>query len=257
MKLSACIEWLFAAEHADFVERIHASRSAGLAAVEFHLWREKPLAAIRGALDETGLMLTSIVVEPRCRLADPASHAKFHVAVQETLATAEQLGARYIIPSVGLALPEIAPEVQRDCIVRALRDATQLAAGSPVKLLLEPVNSRIDLPGMYLNSTREGLEIIERVGAPNLSLLYDVYHSVTMGEVPEQVLAGQQQRIGYVQAADSPGRHEPGTGEIDWAAFRRLLQTLDYSGLLGLEYHPSADTLTSLQTTRRSLGLSS
>lgn len=254
MKLSACIEWLFAAESPEFAGRIYAARDAGLAAVEFHLWRDKPLAAIRQALDETKLALTSIVVEPRCRLADPESHAAFRMAFRETLSTAQALGARFIIPSVGLALPGVPVQIQRATIAAALREATEVASGSPVGVLLEPVNSLVDHPGMYLNSTLEGLEVIALVGAPpNLKLLYDIYHSATMGEAPEGLFEGRTALLGYVQVADSPGRHEPGTGSIDWDRYLPLLKEWRYEDLIGLEYKPKADTLTSLVQTRRLL----
>jgi hydroxypyruvate isomerase len=254
MKLSACIEWLFAQEFPDFAQRIHAAKDAGLAAVEFHLWRDKPLAAIRRALDETGMALGAIVVEPRCRLADPSSHAAFGAAFQDTLQAAEMLGARYIIPSVGLALPGVEIETQRTTVVAALRAAVRQAENSSVSLLLEPVNSRVDHPGMYLNSTQEGLNVVEQVQAPNLKLLYDIYHSATMDEVPEQLFGDRAQLLGYVQVADSPGRHEPGTGSIDWPRYGKLLTTLGYHGPIGLEYKPGVDTLTSLERTRAHLG---
>ena len=255
MKLSACIEFLFAREYPDFCERIYACQRAGVEAVEFHLWRDKPLQAIRAALDDTGLSLSAIVVEPRCRLADPASLTQFRQSVQETLDTARRLGAQRIIPSVGLALPEVDMPRQRDAIITALGHAVRLAKDSGIGLLIEPINSVIDHPGMYLTSTTEGLEIIERVGDPSLRLLYDVYHSATMGESPEVLFRGREQLLGYVQVADSPGRHEPGSGSIDWGRYRQLLDSWGYPGPLGLEYKPSGDTLTSLQTTRRSLRL--
>jgi hydroxypyruvate isomerase len=253
MKLSACIEWLFAAECPEFAQRIYAARDAGLAAVEFHLWRDKPLEAIRRALDDTGLTLSAIVVEPRCRLADPSSHPAFREAFAATLKTAELLGANYIIPSVGLALPGVAIETQRASIASAVREAVALAENSDVKLLLEPVNSRIDHPGMYLDSTREGLNVIEAVGAENLKLLFDVYHSATMGEALESLFEGRVDLLGYVQVADSPGRHEPGTGSIDWPRYGKYLKTLGYQGPIGLEYKPSEGTLKSLERTKANL----
>ena len=123
MQLSACIEWLFAAEYPDFTDRIRASRDAGLAGVEFHLWRDKPLERIRDALQETGLPLNGIVVEPRCRLADPNALPGFRNAVTETLAAAQRMGARSVIPSVGPALTDVPLATQRSTIVTALRYA--------------------------------------------------------------------------------------------------------------------------------------
>ena len=255
MELSACIEWLFAAEYPAIADRIRASREAGLAGVELHLWRDKPLEPIRAALEDSGLSLNALVVDPRCRLADPAALPGFRQAIRDTLETARYLGARYVIPSVGLALPEVPIGIQRQTIVTALRHAVEAAEGSGVGLLIEPVNSRVDHPGMYLSSTREALSLIEQVGAPTLQLLFDFYHALTMGEALEPLLPELSARLGYVQVADSPGRHEPGSGRIDWPRCLAWLERTGYQGPIGLEYKPRGATFDSLALTRRTLGL--
>lgn len=253
MNLSACIEWLFAPEYPDIVDRIHASRDAGLAGVELHLWRDKPLERIARAIEQTGLALNAIVVDPRCRLADAASLPAFRQAVRETLAAARQMGARHIIPSVGPALPDVDRAVQRAHIIAALREAAELASGTGVGVLIEPINSRVDHPGMYLTSTAEGLTILRELDVPNVHLLYDCYHAATMGEPPDEALRHAPQWLGYVQVADSPGRHEPGTGQIDWGAYRRWIADVGYQGPIGLEYKPLEGTLAALERTRRAL----
>jgi hydroxypyruvate isomerase len=251
--LVACIEWLFAPEHPDIADRIRACKAAGIGAVDIHLWRDKPLAAIRAALDETGVALQSMVVEPRCRLADPAVLAAFREAFRETVAAARQLGARNIIPSVGLALPGLPVEQQRATVVAAIREAVTMAGDAGIGVLLEPVNSVVDHPGMFLDNTREGLAIVAAVNAPNLRLLYDIYHSATMGEDPDTLFGEQAARVGYVQVADSPGRSNLGSGGIDWPRYMRLLDAIGYRGAIGLEYKVQGTTLESLQQARARL----
>ena len=95
------------------------------------------------------------------------------------------------------------------------------------------------IAGTYLDSTEEALDIVDEVGRPGLRLLYDLYHSVTMGEDPATVLRGRMDRVRHVQVADVPGRHEPGSGMIDWRATLDRLRSDGYRGWLGLEYAPS------------------
>ena len=242
MYAAACIEWLFAAEHPDFPDRIRAARDAGLRAVEFHLWRDKPLEAIKVALDETGVELVSFVVEPRRSLVDPAQHGEFLQAVKDSLATAKLLGVRSLICASGFTRENVPRQEQHDAAVYILRQAAALAGEAGIQLLLEPLNTRVEHPGMFLDSTVEGLDIIEEVGSPYLRLLYDVYHSAVMDERPEVVLKDRIGLVGHVQVADAPGRHQPGSGDIVWAERIGALRTLGYDGAVGLEYKPVGQT---------------
>jgi hypothetical protein len=84
------------------------------------------------------------------------------------------------------------------------------------------LNTRVDHVGHYLDSATETLDIVDEVGSPHVQMLYDLYHSVVMGESPREVVAGRLDRVRHVQIADVPGRHEPGTGTIDLAGRARL-----------------------------------
>jgi hydroxypyruvate isomerase len=249
-----CVEWLFAGEHPGLPDRIRAAHAAGLRAVEFHLWRDKPMAEVRDALRETGMVLLSFVVEPRRSLVDPAQHGEFLQAVRDSLQAAQQAGARCLVVASGFTRAEVSRQVQHDEAVGILRQAASLAEQAGVMLLLEPLNTRVDHPGMYLDSTAEGLDIIEEVGSPNLRLLYDAYHSAVMDEQPGEVLKGRVHLVGHVQVADHPGRAEPGTGMLDWAARVSALRDVGYSGSVGLEYRPSGPTMETLARARAALG---
>ncbi|EGY00266.1 hydroxypyruvate isomerase [Nitrospirillum viridazoti Y2] len=255
MYLAACIEWLFAAEHPSFPDRIHAAKAAGLKAVEFHLWRDKPLDDVRRALDETGVQLASMVVEPRRSLVDPAQHEEFLVAVRDSLQAAQQTGARALVVASGFTRPEVSRQEQHAVAVGALKRAAALAEQAGIPLVLEPLNTRVEHPGMFLDSTAEGLDMVEEVGSPNLRLLYDMYHSTVMKEDPAQVLAGRFHLVGHVQVADVPGRHQPGSGTVDWARYIGILRELGYTGAVGLEYKPQGPALETLATAHAALGL--
>jgi hydroxypyruvate isomerase len=116
--------------------------------------------------------------------------------------------------------------------------------------MLEPLNTRVDHAGSFLDSTSEGFGIVDEVGAANVKLLFDLYHAVVMGERFEAVLASRLTDVGHIHIADVPGRHEPGTGTIDWAHVFGWLADQGYTGRVGLEYLPLASTVDSLAAIR-------
>ena len=254
MQLSPCIEWIFGEEHAALPDRIRAAAAAGYEHAEFHLWRDKDMAGVAEALAETGVSLTGFCVDPRRSIVDPAQHAEFLDAVRDTLAEAKKVGSPPLIVASGFTREGVSAEEHFSEAVKALRMAADLAEEAGVTLVLEPLNSRIDHPGMYLVDTRLALDLIEAVGSPRLRLLYDVYHSLVMGEVPGDVLAGRIHLVEHVQLADLPGRNEPGTGTLDLAAIVAELRALGYQGPFGLEYRPTRPALESLALTRETLG---
>jgi hydroxypyruvate isomerase len=256
MKLSACIEdrYMFG-EAGVMTNRIRAAKAAGLELVEFHLWQQLDMKEIERTLNECGMQLTSLVIGPRCGCVDKKKEAFFLDAMRNTIAMIKRLHARAIVVAGGPALPGATDAEQHASMVYLLKRAAPLAEQAGVSLWLEPLNSRIDHPGMFMNTAREGLDIIEEVGSPAVRLLYDVYHSTVMGESWEDVLP-RANLIGYVQVADTEGRHEPGSGNINWTAFMSALKAAGYRGDIGMEYRPTGDSAASVAQTRRVLGLS-
>lgn len=255
MKLSPCIEWMFAAEHPELADRIRAAKAAGFDRVEFHLWRDKDLEQAAAALAETGVQLTGFVVEPRRSIVDPAQHGEFLDAVRDSLAAARQMGSPPLVVASGFWRDGVSPEDHRAAAVTALKQAAALAEAADIILVLEPLNTKVEHPGMYLDSTTLALDIIEEVGSPNLKLLFDVYHSAVMDEDMQAVLAGRMHLVHHIQIADMPGRNEPGTGTIDWPTVMAGLRELGYQGDIGLEYKPTRPPHESLEQTRKTLGV--
>ena len=253
MKLSGCVEMLFKTEHDAIDARIHAARDAGLDAVEFWSWRNKPLDAVENALRETGVSLAAFSVEPRCAIVDSATHAGFVDAVRESVSMAQRLGAPTLIVLTGDELRDRGRDEQHRAVAAALRLAAPIAADAGVALALEPLNTRVDHAGYFLSGTAEGLDIVEAVGSSAVRLLYDLYHSAVMGERTAEVLAGRGHLIGHVHVADAPGRHQPGSGSIDWPTSLAALRAEGYAGPIGLEYRPTGDTVASLRQTRSCL----
>jgi hydroxypyruvate isomerase len=133
-----------------------------------------------------------------------------------------------------------------ETLIENLRYASAELGRASIRLLIEPINTR-DMPGFYLTTTAQAADVITRVGSPNLFLQYDVYHMHIMEGDVLQTIAQHFARIKHVQIADAPGRHEPGTGEIDFGAVFSNLEQLGYDGWIGAEYKPAA-------TTREGLG---
>jgi hydroxypyruvate isomerase len=251
LTLSPCIEWLFADGGRPFAERIRAAATAGFSQIEFWATSNKDLAQVEQALHETGVGVTCFVSEPTGRLVDPETHAEFLEGIERSAELATSLEARSLIVVSGDALPGVNRMRQRDAISQALIRAAPIASAAGVQLVLEPLNTRVDHHGYFLDSTIEGLDIVREVNQSAVRLLYDLYHSVVMGEEPENVLAGLGHLVGHVHIADVPGRHEPGTGTIDWPRQLAALRTAGYSGAIGLEYMPKRDTESSLELIRR------
>jgi hydroxypyruvate isomerase len=251
LELSACIEWLFSEAGDDFESRIRAARAAGVPAVEFWGWRHRNIAGIAHVLGETGVEVTVFAVDPAVSLADPSAGDAAVAAVAESADAAERLGCRNLIVLSGDRDERLPVAAQRAAMVlRPARGAPAAARG--VTLLLEPLNTRVDHVGRS-RLDRGSLDIVDEIGASNVKLLFDLYHAVVMGERMQDVLGSRLADVGHIHIADAPGRHEPGTGAIDWPATFAWLAAHAYHGRIGLEYEPLAPTEESLAAIRRFL----
>jgi hydroxypyruvate isomerase len=251
LELSANIELLFteAPDHA-FDERINRAADAGFRAVEIWWWRNKDLPALSKALHRTGVELATMIVEPMLPIVDPAVRRDALKAIAESAPVAADLGCSNLVITVGDARPGVPRRGQHEAIVETLKAAAPIVEAHGVTLALENLNSRVDHVGHYLDSATETLDIVDEVGHPHVRMLYDLYHSVVMGESPREVLAGRLDRVRHVQIADHPGRHEPGTGTIDWPAELGWLASSGYTGRIGLECFPTTASLESLRFIR-------
>jgi hydroxypyruvate isomerase len=252
LELSACLEWLFWEEPV-FADRVARAVEAGISRVEFWTWRDKDVSAIGSALAETGARLEAFVSEPQGQLVDARTHDAFTAGVAESAQTSRLLGCDSLIVLAGERMHDVTDGDQRRAVVAALGRAAPVADEQGITLLLEPLNTRLDHVGHFLDSTLEGLAIIEEVAEPNVRLLLDLYHSAVMSERLEEVVGDHLSLVGHIHVADAPGRHEPGTGSIEWPAAIRWLERSGYTGRLGLEYRPTGDSVSSLSFINRVL----
>ena len=129
----------------------------------------------------------------------------------------------------------------RQTLVENLRFAAAALNEAGLRLVIEPINA-YDMPGYYLNRTDQALGLIDEVGADNVFLQYDIYHAQrTEGEICA-TLSKHLPRIAHIQIAANPGRHEPGSGELNDALVFAYLDKLGYSGWIGCEYKPATST---------------
>ena len=143
--------------------------------------------------------------------------------------------------TVGPERDDLPPGAEHRAGVNALRDAAPAAEAAGIDLVVEPLNNPVDHPGYYLDSSYEAYEIVDAVDSPAVSVLFDVYHQqITEGNVIQN-LTEHVEFVGYVHVADVPGRHEPGTGELNYARVFEALDDAGYDGYVGLEYSPSTD----------------
>lgn len=171
----------------------------------------------------------------------PDRVAEFQEGVGKAIDYAKTLGCQQVNCLAGIAPQGVAPEKVRQTFIDNLKFAAAELKKAGIKLLIEPINT-IDIPGFYLNRTQQALDIIKEVGSDNLFLQYDIYHMQIMEGDLARTMEKNLRLIAHIQLADNPGRHEPGTGEINYPFLFSHLDRIGYAGWIGCEYKPAATT---------------
>ena len=235
-----------------FPERFAAARAAGFQYVEYLFPYAFPAGELRQLLTDNGL--TQVLFNLPCGdwaggdrgiAADPARVAEFRAGVPLALAYAKTLGVTRLNCLAGKLPPGITEAVALETMAENVAYAADLLAGEGISLVIEAIN-RFDIPGFVLCRTSQVMALLDRVGRPNVAMQYDVYHAQRQEGELAATLAANISRIGHIQIADNPGRHQPGTGEINFPFLFTALDGLGYDGFIGLEYVPDPDTEASL-----------
>jgi len=171
----------------------------------------------------------------------PDRVSEFRDGVGEAIHYAQALDCKQVNCLAGIRPEGVDPDLVRATFVSNLRFAADKLREEGIRLLIEPINTR-DIPGFYLCHTQQGLDIIDEVGSDNVALQYDIYHMQIMEGDLGRTIESNLARIGHMQLADNPGRHEPGTGEINYPFLFEFIDKLGYSGWIGCEYKPAAKT---------------
>jgi hydroxypyruvate isomerase len=235
-----------------FLDRFDAAHAAGFTQVEYMFPYDHSAEDVRARLDANGLdqVLFNLpagdwAAGDRGIASAPNRVAEFRAGVEQAVAYAEVLDAPQLNCLAGLGLENADRALQWTTLVENVRHAARRLGDAGRRLVVETVNT-FDVPGFLLPTTGDALRLLDDVDEPDVRLQFDAYHVQRMEGDPSNRLATIFDRVGHVQVADNPGRHQPGTGEIDFPAFFRQLDELSYEGAVGLEYAPEPDTSTSL-----------
>lgn len=247
VKLAANLTLMF--NERPFLERFDAAADAGFTAVECLAPYDVPAEAIAERLEAPSLSLVLFNVAvgdwaagDRGFGADPGRAHLFGESLKLGLTYANLTGCRQLHLMAGRLPPDGDRAAWRRQFVENARTAADIAIDDGIEIMLEPINTKVDIPGYFLDSTGIALEILDEIDRPNVRLQYDVYHMQIMEGDIARTIERLLPRIGHIQIADNPGRNEPGTGEINYPWLLSRLDALGYDRWVGCEYRPSGDT---------------
>ena len=245
MRFCANVSILF--KEAPFLERFGRARGAGFSAVEFWWPNQEDLEEVEAAIKGAGLEVALFNFDAgdmpggdRGLLGDPDRQEQFKENVPVALELARRLGCSRLNALVGQEIPGMSREEQLDLARENVAGAAGVAAEYGIEVLVEAVNTFENGPYL-LYTTGEAAKFVESVGKANVKVQYDVYHMQRMEGNLTVNLRDHIGEIGHVQVADSPGRGEPGTGEIHYPYVFGVLEELGYDGYVGLEYNPTTE----------------
>jgi len=243
-----------------FLDRFALAKKAGFEAVEFLFPYPFPAAEIKARLEANGLALALFNTPAgdwergeRGLACLPDRVDDFRRGVVQAVDYATTLGAPTAHCMAGLAPAGATDADLRRTYVANLRHAADAFAKAGLTGVIEPINA-YDIPGYYLNRTAQALSVMDEVGAPNLKLQYDIYHAQRSEGELAATMQKQLARIGHMQLADNPGRHEPGTGEINYPFLFDHIDRIGYTGWIGCEYKPAGRTQDGLGWFERARG---
>jgi len=249
-KFAANLTMLFG--EVSFEERFAASKEAGFRYVEYLFPYDYKAEDLAGHLKNNGLQQILFNLPAgnwaegeRGIAGNPSRVEEFKQGVDSALEYARVLNVDRINCLVGLELENVSKSEQLKVLVENVAYAAEKLAAENRMMVIEAINT-FDMPGFLLSSTQDGLNVINEVKAPNLKLQYDVYHMQKMEGNLLPTIEANLEHIGHIQIADNPGRHQPGTGEINYRHLLLEIDRMGYDGYIGLEYVPEPDTKASL-----------
>jgi len=235
-----------------FAERFAAAKAAGFSGVEYLFPYDFEKAMLREQLVRHGLTQVLHNLPAGNWAAGERGIAilrdrvnEFRDGVVRAIDYAKALDCRQLNCLVGIAPQGSDPRDLDEVLIGNLRFAAAALAAENIKLLIEPINT-LDIPGFFLSRMDQALRLISEVRSDNLFVQYDIYHMQIMEGDLARTIEKNLARIAHIQLADNPGRHEPGTGEINYPFLFRHLDAIGYRGWIGCEYKPRTTTLEGL-----------
>ncbi|HVL22627.1 MAG TPA: TIM barrel protein [Thermomicrobiales bacterium] len=242
-KIAANLSMLFT--EYPFLERFDRAAAAGFDGVEFLFPYEEQASDIIDRLQENNLALVLFNLPAGDWAAGDRGIAAIYDRREEFragVAKAVEYATALRPPRLNCLAGKAEESAENDlALLQNVRYAAEQLAAIDVDLTVEPVNTH-DVPGFALPTTRAALDLIAEVEQPNLGLQFDVYHSLRMGEDPIELIRELGADMAHIQIADVPGRHQPGTGKIDFEELFRTIDDSGYDGWVSLEYNPQGRT---------------
>lgn len=250
--LDVCLEMVLPG--LSLAEKAKRVAAAGFRAVEFWFhdfdcergaYVDRRLEDFARAASANGLTIHNAVVNSPDggiggKLVDPADHEPYLRRLETLIPLLAGLNCTKAITCAGNTMPGIPQDLQRAALVQVLREAARIAGSAGVTLLLEPLNTRVDHPGYFLDAPGEAAAIVREVGSAHLKLLFDVYHMQIMAGNVIDTIRQHLDCIGHFHSAGVPGRGELDSGELCYPEILRALDAAGYEGGFGLEYAPAS-----------------
>ena len=236
-KISCCIDMMFSGF--DFYDRIGEVKKYGIDTIEFWKWTNKDVDKVKRLLDENKMKLSIFNIDSTDEalsydlsrgILNSGSADEFLSALSESIPVYKKLNASAMIVLIG----ENAPYCEEN-VLKCLNAAKPICEKENVTLIIEPLND-IDRQGYSMPYAKPVFKLLKKVNSPNIKMLYDIYHQNMMGDFSMEDIRENTELIGHFHVADAPGRHEPGTGNVDYIKILKEISELPYDGYIGLEY---------------------
>ncbi|MGO9613593.1 MAG: hydroxypyruvate isomerase [Dissulfurispiraceae bacterium] len=249
-KFAANLTMLFT--EVPFMERFALARAAGFSVIEYLFPYEFEAGELKAQLEQN--KLTQILFNlpagkwgegERGIAANPGRVEEFRAGVAKAVEYGLELGVGGLNCLAGKRIPGYDDDKHWATLVGNVLYAAKVLHENGLRLMVEPIN-HFDVPGFFLNRTNQALKLIDDTGMPNVFVQYDVYHAQREEGELAATLRKHINKIGHIQIADNPGRHQPGTGEINYPFIFKEIDASGYRGHVGLEYVPVPDSKSSL-----------
>lgn len=240
MKISCCIDMMF--QSVDFYERPELVKNSGIDAIEFWKWTNKDINKVISIKEELGLELSIFNIDSSDeKLSYDLSRGilndgrvdDFLTALKESVPVYKKLNASAMIVLIG-ENAEYSKENVKKCLVSAI----PILEENDMTIIVEPLNN-IDRVGYCMPYATPVFELLREINNPHVKMLYDIYHQNMMKDFDMDEIKENIDLIGHFHVADAPGRHQVGTGNVDYKTILSEILKLDYSGYIGLEYRPT------------------
>ncbi len=238
-----------------FSDKLETAGKAGIQSVELvsehGQWTDGDVQKYKKMAQAFGLGMDTILAQADwtkrpVTMVNPAHRDGFLGDVKSSIEWSKKLDVPQIILMSGNDQPGMTHEEQYASLLESAKRAADLAAAADVKLIIEPLNSKVNHKGYFLNNCTEGLKLVKEVDNPHFRLLFDIYHEqVQVGNVI-RTLTEAEPYVAVYHIADNPGRNDPGTGEMNYDNIYKAIEKTGYSGYITMEYLPLGDQVASL-----------